>query len=865
MRISIIHIPVEIWRQREIGQPMTKNTCQYDSVCCLKANAICKQVASLAVIALSAVTSSASFAQLADVSANFLEIGSQIGLANYQANGSTIHGPGTVFADLNNDGYPDIYAVDNAGNDLYINVPSSNGGREFQLVGGAAGANPGANSSSAAPGDYDNDGDLDLFVAVFGGSNFLYKNMLIETGNLQFQNVTGQTVPSNNIAGTTQSGLAQAFDNEGLLLSRSYTASWGDVDRDGFLDLYVGSHNGVAGNGPLIGGIAGMRDTLYLNQGNGTFLDVTEVYNVTGASGPNGEFEDNNQRYNSTMATMFVDINNDRWPDLIVTNKTFVNSGPIDTDQLYLNRGVNAQGVWLGFDNVTYSLPGGFTNTDYSVAPMSIVVADIDNDGDLDFVYSDDSATEIGGTPGTVEIHVNQLSETGQLGFTVDHTSVPSGFSWGTVFEDFDNNGFEDLFVAGADCCTRGFNQPDWLYMNAFGFFTEQTIQANFISNLDSDGRANASADFDRDGWPDLLQVYNDGTPVSLYHNRAAVLHPERRSVSIKLVGDPNSPSPFVSSVDAIGARATLTADINGDNFANVDDSERQIREVASGYNVMSSTSSLELEFGMGLASSGTLMINWPSGRTTTDTVTAGQHYIRNETGGLSILDIGQAQPPGVPPTSSFVPCAVENAVCSLPGPATVRYGANGQYVEQSFDGGNVACTNEVFGDPINGTVKSCEFRLTPVPGTFTLCALENGVCSLPGPATVRYGANGQYFEQVFAGGNVACTNDVFGDPINGTLKACEFQLTSEPTNTPPNGFVSCAIEGGTCALPGPAIIRYGAEGQYFQQTFTGGSVPCSNSVFGDPINGTVKSCEYQLTSAANAACAIGNELCVLP
>ena len=58
----------------------------------------------------------------------------------------------------------------------------------------------------------------------------------------------------------------------------------------------------------------------------------------------------------------------------------------------------------------------------------------------------------------------------------------------------------------------------------------------------------------------------------------------------------------------------------------------------------------------------------------------------------------------------SFTPCANENGICSLPGPSIIRYGADGRYVERSFSGGNIPCTNAVFGDPIRGTVKSCEF-----------------------------------------------------------------------------------------------------------------------------------------------------------
>ena len=773
-------------------------------------------------------------AALSNNTISFANVASQVGLGSYAAEGTTIHGPGTIFADLDNDGYADIYAVSREGNRLFLNQPSPTGGRQFQQLADAAGANPGQDSSGAAPGDYDNDGDLDLFIPRFDRTNVLLKNMLVETGTLQFQDVTASTVPNNTVPGTVQAGLASSFDSSGENLARSYTGSWGDVNRDGILDLYVGAHNGSAGNGTLTGGLPGMRDTFYLGQGDGTFLDVTEVYNVTGSGDANGNTRNNAQEYNSSMATMFADVNNDQWPDLIVTTKTFANQRTIDVDQLYLNRGNNGQGDWQGYENATFSLFDGANSTNYSISPMSMAVADVDNDGDFDLTYSDDSATEAGGTPGTNELFINQFNETGQASFIVDHTSVPGGFSWGTVFTDFDNNGWEDLYTAGANCCNRGFNQPDWLYMNTSGQFTEQATAAGVQTGLDSDGRSNATADFDRDGWPDMLQVFNDGTPVSFFQNLGASLHPNRSSISIKLVGDPNSGGAFTSTADAIGARATLRSDIDGSG--GVGAGETQIREVASGYNVMSTTSSLELEFGMGVADSGTLTVNWPSGKVTTHNV-GPQSYVISEAQG--IISSQPFNPPTQSaPTPGFILCAAEGQTCSLPGPATVQYGADGQFVTKSFPtGGNVPCTNAEFGsDPIPGVAKSCSFTGGDggTPAGFILCATEGQTCLLPGPATVQYGANGQFVTMSYPnGGNIPCTTAEFGsDPIRGVVKSCSYTQSTgfvpDPSkvyhiDNPAHGL-RLAARSGSEVLESAALSSTGENTQWrFVQSATSG------------------------------------------
>jgi hypothetical protein len=120
--------------------------------------------------------------------------------------------------------------------------------------------------------------------------------------------------------------------------------------------------------------------------------------------------------------------------------------------------------------------------------------------------------------------------------------------------------------------------------------------------------------------------------------------------------------------------------------------------------------------------------------------------------------------------------CAPEGGFCAFTGAAVVRYGANGSFFFRTLTDGT-ACTNEVFGDPIFGTVKQCAIN-TPQPPEWTFCASEGGVCAFTGTTEVRYGANGSYVYKTVTDGT-ACTNEVFGDPIFGTVKTCDLPTVS--------------------------------------------------------------------------------------
>jgi len=156
------------------------------------------------------------------------------------------------------------------------------------------------------------------------------------------------------------------------------------------------------------------------------------------------------------------------------------------------------------------------------------------------------------------------------------------------------------------------------------------------------------------------------------------------------------------------------------------------------------------------------------------------------------------------PPSSDWTFCAVEGGFCAFTGTQQVRYGANGSYFYQTLSGGT-ACTNSVFGDPIVGVAKQCAIPASAVLNEWTFCASENQTCAFTGTREVRYGANGSYAYLLLSNGT-PCTNNVFGDPISGTVKHCDIKATAPPaTSYGPRPTITCPA-GAVDILPGQSI-----------------------------------------------------------
>jgi len=419
-----------------------------------------------------------------------------------------------------------------------------------------------------AVGDYDNDGWPDIYVANYG-KNRLYHNNHDRT----FTDVA------------EKAGVALGDWSAG--------PTWGDYDHDGLLDLFVPGYvkfdpdrPPVAGEGNIPPGFCQFRgvnvmcgprglkgegDHLFHNNGDGTFTDVSAK---AGVSDPNGYYG---------FASVFVDVDDDGWVDLVVANDSVPN-------YLYHNRHDGT------FEDVSYMSGFALSEDGREQASMGIAVGDYDRDGKVDFyvsAFSDDYNT----------LYKNEgdgyFSDVTFRGGLAEPT-IPF-LGWGTGFLDFDNDGWLDIFVANGHVYP-GVDQQDWgttwaqrpqLFRNQGGRFREvPPATGSGLADLIS-ARGAAFGDLFNDGHIDVVLNNVDAGPALLRN----VVKNDNRWIGLKLIGGPKSPR------DAIGAKVFLTAA-----------GTRQRADVFSGGSYGSS-SDPRVHFGLGSAMKiDKIEIQWPSG-----------------------------------------------------------------------------------------------------------------------------------------------------------------------------------------------------------------------------------------------------------
>ncbi len=466
---------------------------------------------------------------------------------------------GVAVFDYDGDALPDIFFTNGAaGSELvksdekFLNRLFRNeGGWRFRDVTAEAGVGGAGYSMGAAAGDFDNDGDVDLFVAgVF--RNLLYRN----EGDGAFQEITAQA---------------------GIASDRwSVAAGWFDYDRDGLLDLFVVNYAEWSVEEDRFCGdraanlrvychpkyFAPLANRLYRNLGGGRFEDVSASSGV-GAHKGRG------------MSVAFADYDADGFPDAFVTNDNLPNF-------LFRN---NGDGTFA-----EDALLGGAALLDHGkpVASMGADFRDYDNDGRPD-------------------IHVTALSgETFPLfrnegdGFFSDATfssgiakAVADKAGWCNGLVDFDNDGDKDLFTANShvnDLVERTENyryeQTNSLLLNDGGRFIDRSAAAGLATAAAH--RGCGFADFDNDGLMDIV-VSSLNAPAELWRNATAT---ENRWARFKLVGRR-------SNRDGFGARVRIGGQWNEAGSA-------------VGY---ASSSHAGVHFGLGSAATlEEVEILWPSG-----------------------------------------------------------------------------------------------------------------------------------------------------------------------------------------------------------------------------------------------------------
>ena len=512
---------------------------------------------------------------------NFKDVAKELGLtashiaapeAHYVID-STSGGAGLF--DCGDDGRLDVVLINGstvermkAGGDPMVTLYHQEPDGTFKDITKEAGLTHRGWGMGVAVADYDNDGKLDLFVTGYGGS-VLYHGL----GNCKFEDVTEK-------AGVGGSGFMTG-------------AAWGDYDRDGYVDLFVsryshldmnhlpefGSNKFCRFKGILVQcgpwGLEGESDFLYHNRGDGTFEEVSAKAGVHDDIGYYG------------LGVMWVDYDDDGWPDLLVANHSVPN-------YLYHN---NHNGTFTDMGMITGVALSG---EGMELGNMGVDWGDYDHSGRFSFFVTH------------FEEQPNSLYRNrGQEGFddvswtsAVGQPSYPY-VGWGTAFFDMDNDTWLDILVANGhvypqiDTLDTGprFKEPLLLHRNnRDGTFDEVSKESGLAALPLHSRRGAAFGDVFNNGNVDVL-LLNVGEPPSLLKNMNADGY---HRVLFKLVGTKSNRA-------AIGARVTI-------HSAGV----KQFSEVRGGGSYLSQND-LRLHFGLGTARKmESVEIRWPNGKVET-------------------------------------------------------------------------------------------------------------------------------------------------------------------------------------------------------------------------------------------------------
>ncbi len=479
---------------------------------------------------------------------------------------------GVALLDYDGDGFLDIFLANGASlPSLTKNSPAywnrlfhNNHDGTFTDVTVAAGVAGCGYGMGAAVGDYDNDGRPDLFLA-----NVTHNQLFHNNGDGTFTDVTAKA------------GLAGALLNGKKMWSVG--AGWFDYNNDGLLDLFVVNYcKWEIDHDPICTMKYGVRaychpdyypplhNTLYRNNGDGTFTDVSQETGIASLLGKG-------------MSVSFADYDDDGYMDAFVTN---------DTTQNFLLHNIRGK----RFEEVGVQSGVAFSQEGAALSSMGSDFRDVNNDGLPDIWHT---AVEGESFPLYVnDGHGSFVDMTSASG--VGKTHSMSG--WGNGIFDFDNDGWKDLFVARSNVMdnisewipSRSYPERNTIFRNLGNAkFDDVSLTAGADYQVAAPHRGVAFGDIDNDGRIDAVVTVLGGQ-VKLFHN---ISETSNHWILLNLVGTK-------SNRMAIGAKLRVTTNDGRSQWNHV--------TTAVGY---ASSSDSRVHFGLGTNRSiSELEIRWPSG-----------------------------------------------------------------------------------------------------------------------------------------------------------------------------------------------------------------------------------------------------------